>query len=183
MLLAGKIRIIGGQWRSRQIQFADDAQLRPTPDRVRETLFNWLGQDLTGMRCLDLFAGGGALGLEAASRGAEKVTMVEQNAKAVRNLRSSIEKLAASQVKLEHADARAFLAASPERYDIIFVDPPFASSLLADVLPLLPEKLEEGGQVYVESSDKLLPGDTWSIWKQGRASHVHYCLLNLRRDG
>ncbi|MCE7916986.1 MAG: 16S rRNA (guanine(966)-N(2))-methyltransferase RsmD, partial [Nitrosomonas sp. PRO5] len=106
MVKADRIRIIGGQWRSRLIQFADDELLRPTPDRVRETLFNWLGQDLTGKICLDLFAGSGALGFEAASRGAKQVTMIEQNMKAVRNLHSSIERLGASQVKLEHVDAR-----------------------------------------------------------------------------
>src|SRR5690606_19066499 len=106
-------------------QFSDDKQLRPTPDRVRETLFNWLGQDLTDKTCLDLFAGSGALGLEAASRGAKQVTLVERNIKIIRHLRSSIEKLGASQVKLEHADARAFLAADSARYDVIFVDPPY----------------------------------------------------------
>ena len=183
MVKTDRIRIIGGQWRSRLIQFADDELLRPTPDRVRETLFNWLGQDLRGKTCLDLFAGSGALGFEAASRGAKQVTMIEQNMKAVRNLHSSIERLGASQVKLEHVDARMFLTADSGRYDVIFVDPPFKSGLLAEVLPLLPAKLEEEGVVYVESSDKLLPDDTWSIWKQGRASHVHYCLLSLNPDG
>lgn len=183
MVKADRIRIIGGQWRSRLIQFADDESLRPTPDRVRETLFNWLGQDLIGKTCLDLFAGSGALGFEAASRGAKQVTMIEQNMKALRNLRSSIEKLGASQVKLEHVDARTFLAARSARYDVIFVDPPFKSGLLAEILPLLPAKLKENGGVYVESSDKLLPDDTWFVLKQGRASHVHYCLLNLNPDG
>ncbi|WP_350283748.1 16S rRNA (guanine(966)-N(2))-methyltransferase RsmD [Nitrosomonas sp.] len=183
MVKTDRIRIIGGQWRSRLIQFADDELLRPTPDRVRETLFNWLGQDLRGKTCLDLFAGSGALGFEAASRGARQVTMIEQNMKAVRNLRSSIEKLGASQVQLEHADARVFLTTGSGRYDVIFVDPPFKSGLLAEVLPLLPAKLEEDGLVYVESSDKLLPDDTWSIWKQSRASYVYYCLLNLNLNG
>lgn len=183
MLLTRKVRIIGGQWRSRLIQFADDELIRPTPDRVRETLFNWLGQDMTGKTCLDLFAGSGALGFEAASRGAKQVTMVEQNGNAVRNLRGSIEKLDASQVRLEPADARAFLTASSGRYDVIFVDPPFKSGLLAEVLPLLPAKLEKNGVVYVESSDKLLPDDVWTVWKQGRTSHVYYCLLNLGLDG
>ncbi|MCC6917251.1 16S rRNA (guanine(966)-N(2))-methyltransferase RsmD [Nitrosomonas sp.] len=183
MLLAGKVRIIGGQWRSRLIQFADDTLIRPTPDRVRETLFNWLGQDLTGKTCLDLFAGSGALGFEAASRGAERVVMVEQSMKAVRNLRDSIEKLGASQVALEHASAGTFLATGAERYDIVFIDPPFKSGLLVEVLPLLPEKLKEGGVVYVESSDRLLPDNTWSIWKQSRAGHVHYGLLSLNLDG
>jgi len=183
VLLAGRIRIIGGQWRSRLLQFSDDKLLRPTPDRVRETLFNWLGQDLTGKTCLDLFAGSGALGFEAASRGAKQVTMVEQSIKTVRNLRSSIEKLGALQIRLEHTDAQAFLAASPVRYDVIFVDPPYKSGLLAEVLPLLPAKLEENGVIYVESSNKLLPDNLWSIQKQGRASHVFYYLLALNSDG
>lgn len=183
MLLAGKIRIIGGQWRSRLLQFPDDKSLRPTPDRVRETLFNWLGQDLTGKTCLDLFAGSGALGFEAASRGAKQVTLVEQNMKIVRNLRDSIEKLGASQVSLEQTDARTYLAASSVRYDVIFVDPPYKSGLLTEVLPLLPAKLEENGVVYVESSDKLLPDNTWLIRKQGRASHVLYYLLTPNLNG
>lgn len=183
MLLAGRIRIIGGQWRSRLLQFSDDKQLRPTPDRVRETLFNWLGQDLTGKTCLDLFAGSGALGLEAASRGAKQVTLVEWNVKIIRHLRSSIEKLGASQVKLEHADARAFLAADSVRYDVIFVDPPYESDLLTEVLPLLPARLKENGVVYVENSEKLSLNGTWSIWKQGRAGHVLYYLLTLNSDG
>lgn len=179
----GKIRIIGGQWRSRLLQFSDDRLLRPTPDHVRETLFNWLGQDLTGKTCLDLFAGSGALGFEAASRGAKQVTMIEQNVKTARNLHNAIEKLAASQVKLEHTDARTFLKSSSERYDIIFVDPPYQSELLTEVLPLLSARLGENGVVYAESSDKLLLDNTWSIWKQGRASHVHYSLLTLNLDG
>ncbi|ABI60559.1 16S rRNA (guanine(966)-N(2))-methyltransferase RsmD [Nitrosomonas eutropha] len=184
MLLMGKIRIIGGQWRSRLLQFSDDKLLlRPTPDRVRETLFNWLGQDLTGKTCLDLFAGSGALGFEAASRGAKQVTMIEQNVKTTRNLRNAIEKLAASQVKLEHTDARTFLASNSEYYDIIFVDPPYQSGLLTEVLPLLPARLRKNGVVYAESSDKLLPDNTWLICKQGRASHVYYCLLTLNLDG
>ena len=183
MLLTGKVRIIGGQWRSRQLHFSDDKLLRPTPDRVRETLFNWLGQDLTGRTCLDLFAGSGALGFEAASRGARQVTMVEQNAKIACNLRNSIKELGALQIKLKHADARTFLATSSARYDVVFVDPPYNSELLMEVLPLLPAKLEENGVVYVESSSELLLDNIWSIWKKGRASHVIYYLLTLNFDG
>lgn len=179
----GKIRIIGGQWRSRSLQFLDDKLLRPTPDRVRETLFNWLGQDLTGKNCLDLFAGSGSLGLEAASRGARQITMVEHNAKMVRHLRSAIEKLIASQARLVHTDARVFLADNRVRYDVIFVDPPYQSNLLNEVLPLLPACLAEDGMVYVESHNTFLPDNTWSVFRQGRASHVHYGLLTLKSNG
>jgi 16S rRNA (guanine966-N2)-methyltransferase len=183
MSQAGRVRIIGGQWRSRIIQFPDSEQLRPTPDRVRETVFNWLGQDLTGKTCLDLFAGSGALGFEAASRGAQRVVMVEQDKKVMRSLQTSIERLHASQIRLENRNASMFLASDTERHDIIFLDPPFKSGLLFEILPLLPPRLTENGVVYVESNDKFLPHDPWSIWKQGRASKVYYCLLNLSRDG
>ncbi len=178
-----RVRIIGGQWRSRLIQFPDNEQLRPTPDRVRETLFNWLGQDLTGRTCLDLFAGSGALGFEAASRGAERVTMVEHDVKALHSLRISAAKLPAPQVKSIHMDVRIFLENDTERYDVVFLDPPFGSELLAEILPMLPSRMTEEGVVYVESRDRLVPDDAWSVWKQSRASHVYYGLLKLNRNG
>lgn len=175
----GVARIIGGQWRSRLISIPKGELIRPTPDRVRETLFNWLGQDLTGAACLDLFAGSGALGFEAASRGAETVVMVEKDAAAMRCLQASTSSLAADKVSLAHKHVSSFLAYDQNQYDIIFVDPPFDTGLLAEVLPKLPARLNPGGCVYVESRTKFVSDATWTIWKQSRAGNVNYCLLKL----
>lgn len=183
MSQAGQVRIIGGQWRSRYIHFANEAQIRPTPDRVRETLFNWLEQDLTGMHCLDLFAGSGALGFEAASRGAERVVMIEQNTKTIHALRTSAQALAARQVKLLCMDARAFLTRPTESFDVIFLDPPFASAIAAEIMPKLPPWLTESGMLYIEGAEQQLSDDIWSVWKQGRTRHVHYSLLKPNYHG
>jgi 16S rRNA (guanine966-N2)-methyltransferase len=122
------IRIIGGRWRSRILHFPDVPGLRPTPDRVRETLFNWLGQRLDGWRCLDLFAGSGALGFEAASRGAAEVVLVERDAKALAALRENVLKLdAAERVRIQPADARSYLDGACGNFDLILLDPPFDS--------------------------------------------------------
>ncbi len=182
MIKKGVARIIGGQWRSRLIGIPKGEKIRPTPNRVRETLFNWLGQDLTGTACLDLFAGSGALGFEAASRGAEVVIMVEKDVAAMRCLQASATSLAADKVSLVHRDATAFLAYDQNLYDVIFVDPPFDSDLLSAVLPLLPVRLNPQGCVYVENRGKLVANDPWIIWKQGRAGNVHYCLLKLANE-
>ena len=135
---SNSVRIIGGEWRRRQIRFPGSADLRPTPDRMRETLFNWLGQDLTGKTCLDLFAGSGALGFEAASRGAKQVVMVERDAQIFRALQATHTILGAGQVELARADALAFLQADARLYDVVFLDPPYHLHLLPRVLPLLP---------------------------------------------
>ncbi|MFZ1712214.1 MAG: 16S rRNA (guanine(966)-N(2))-methyltransferase RsmD [Nitrosomonas sp.] len=175
----GVARIIGGEWRSRLIGIPEGELIRPTPDRVRETLFNWLGQDLTGAACLDLFAGSGALGFEAASRGAETVVMVEKDTTAMRFLQTSVTSLAANKVSLVHKHAPTFLRYDQSHYDVIFVDPPFDTDLLPEVLPQLPERLCPGGCDYVESRKKFVPDATWTIWKQSRAGNVNYCLLKL----
>lgn len=171
------VRIIGGQWRSRRISVPKGELIRPTPDRVRETLFNWLGQDLTDTSCLDLFAGSGTLGFEAASRGARNVVMVEKDAAAMRCLRTSAANLAAEQIRLVHTHALNFLAYDQNRYDVIFVDPPFDTDLLSEVLPQLPARLNPGGCVYVESRTRFVSDITWTIWKQSQAGNVNYCLL------
>jgi 16S rRNA (guanine966-N2)-methyltransferase len=172
-----KVRIIGGAWRSRIVTFPSRADLRPTPDRVRETLFNWLGQDLTGKRCLDLFAGSGALGFEAASRGARRVVMVERDPAAFRALQASAGMLAASTVELKRADALEFLRADDEFYDIVFLDPPFRADYLAQVLPVLGPRLASAALVHVEApAAPALPPD-WEIWRSGRAGAVTHQLL------
>ncbi len=172
-----KVRIIGGTWRSRVIAFPTRADLRPTPDRVRETLFNWLGQDLTGKRCLDLFAGSGALGFEAASRGARRVVMVERDPATWRALQASAAALAASAVELKRADALEFLRADDGCYDVVFLDPPFRVDYLAQVLPALGPRLAPGACVHIEApaAPALAPG--WEIQRSGRAGAVTHQLL------
>ena len=172
-----RVRIIGGAWRSRVISFPPRKDLRPTPDRVRETLFNWLGQDLTGRACLDLFAGSGALGFEAASRGARRVLMVESDPLAFRALGASRDELDAATVELKRADALDFLRADTGAYDVVFVDPPFKAGYWPRLAPLLPPRLAPGALVYYESAmaPELAPG--WEIWRQRRAGQVRYQLL------
>jgi len=172
-----RVRIVGGTWRSRLIAFPPRKDLRPTPDRVRETLFNWLGQDLTGLSCLDLFAGSGALGFEAASRGARRVVMVENDATVFRALAASRETLGAVSVELKRADALEFLRSDAGVYDVVFLDPPFKADYWLRLAPLLPPRLAPGALVYYESAapPDLPPG--WETWKQGRAGQVAYHLL------
>ena len=156
--------------------------MRPTPDRVRETLFNWLGQDLTGRRCLDLFAGSGALGFEAASRGAAEVVMVENNRAAFRALQENSGNLACANVALHCEDGLGFARRQENRYDVIFLDPPFQSDYLPKVLPLLAGKLTEDGLVYVETGDVFKPDAAWRTVKSGRAGKVFYQLLQQTQE-
>lgn len=174
---SNSVRIIGGEWRRRLIHFPATADLRPTPDRMRETLFNWLGQDLTGETCLDLFAGSGALGFEAASRGARQVVMVERDAQVLRALQATHTMLGAVQVELVRADALAFVRSDARRYDVVFLDPPYHLQLLPRLLPLLPGRLNGGSRVYLES-DRLpeLPKG-YEMLRQSRAGRVHGLLI------
>jgi len=174
---SNSVRIIGGEWRRRLIHFPGVADLRPTPDRMRETLFNWLGQDLTGETCLDLFAGSGALGFEAASRGARQVVMVERDAQIFRALHATYTMLGADQVELARADALAFLRSDARCYDVVFLDPPYHLDLLPRLLPLLPSHINGGSRVYVES-DRLpeLPKG-YEVLRQSRAGRVHGLLI------
>ena len=174
-----RVRIIAGKWRSRIVKFPAAAQLRPTPDRVRETLFNWLGQRLEGLACVDLFAGSGALGFEALSRGAGRVVMVEADRAVVAGLRESARELGASGLDVVQADARAWLKQPGEGFDVAFVDPPYASDLAAACLALLPARLNEGARVYVESAAPLDPGPDWRVLREDRAGAVRYALYEL----
>ncbi len=173
----GELRIIGGAWRSRRIRFAERPGLRPTPDRVRETLFNWLGQDLDGWHCLDLFAGSGALGFEAASRGAARVVMVECDGAALRALEASRQALQAAAVTVQRGDALEFLHQCRERFDLVLLDPPFALDCWASLLDSLPSRLKTGALVYCERGAALQPGPGWTVVRQGRAGQVCYQLL------
>lgn len=175
----GKVRIIGGHWRSRLITFPEQPDLRPTPDRIRETVFNWLGQDLSGLSCLDLFAGSGALGFEAASRGAKQVVMVDADAKIYRALHENKEKLQAAQVELVMMNALNFMDSDVRRFDVIFLDPPYRLELLPELLPLLPSHLEKDGLVYTETKGTWIPDKQWNVKRSAKAGAVYYQLLEL----
>lgn len=176
-----RVRIIGGAWRSRLVRFPAREGLRPTPDRVRETLFNWLGQDLTGKACLDLYAGSGALGFEAASRGATRVVMVERDRETFRALQENAAVLGAAAVELARADALEFLRGDRGRYDVVFLDPPFGGGELDWVLPLLPPHLTADAPVYCESGRRWEVPPGWAAWKDGRAGQVKFQLLKWTR--
>lgn len=181
MAKTNQVRIIGGVWRSRRLGFPDHEGLRPSADRVRETLFNWLGQDLSGLSCLDLFAGSGALGFEALSRGAARVVMVEKSRGVCAALRSNAELLGAKNLLLHCGDALEFASAAQSdaaaRFDLVFLDPPFRSNLLAQALMRVVPLLRPGARIYVEGATAFAPSDGWRVQRQGRAGQVHYTLV------
>jgi 16S rRNA (guanine(966)-N(2))-methyltransferase RsmD len=177
--LRNRVRIVGGEWRSRWLRFPALPGLRPTPDRVRETLFNWLGQDLTGRVCLDLFAGSGALGLEAASRGAKLAVLVERDARVYRALEASVRALEARTVQLVRADALEFLAADTRAYDVVFLDPPYAMRERGPLLDAVRPRLAPGALVYLESSEFASSPAPWEVFRQTRAGGVHCQLLRV----
>jgi len=154
-----EVRLIGGAWRRSKLPVADRPGLRPTPDRVRETLFNWLGQDLTGWRVLDAFAGSGALGFEAASRGAAEVLLLERDPVLAASLKASQQRLKADAVSVQGADALAWMARSARAsYELVLLDPPFDTSLAAPALAAAAPLLVDGGWLYLEAPQPL---DTW----------------------
>jgi 16S rRNA (guanine(966)-N(2))-methyltransferase RsmD len=174
---SGRVRIIGGQWRSRFIAFPNRPGLRPTPDRVRETLFNWLGQDLSGLTCLDLFAGSGALGFEAASRGAKRVVMVEVDRQTRIGLEETRRALGAASVEIVAGEALDFLGRPAGPFDVVFLDPPFRQNELSKVLERLPCCLAAGARVYIEAARPVEPSAGWRELKRKRAGQVSYQLL------
>lgn len=182
-LTQGKVRIIGGEWRRRIISFPDYADLRPTPDRVRETVFNWLGQDLNGKVCLDLFAGSGALGFEAASRGARHVVMVESKSAIASALQVNAGKLKAARIELIKMDALAFIMSDSRKFDVIFIDPPYRLGLTPKLLPLLPSHITKDGVVYVEGENYLLSDEPWQSWRGKQVGKVYFQLLKLNENG
>ena len=183
---AGSLRIIAGKWRSRKLAFPAQVNLRPTPDRVRETLFNWLQADVPGSRCLDLFAGSGALGFEAASRGAAEVVMIEQNRTAASALARNIESLAADNIEIVVADALTWLSNDPVRkFDLVFLDPPYKAGLLAECCKRLEcgQRLAENAKIYAEHAagdDESFVPDNWVCLKHRRAGQVVYKLFSRR---
>lgn len=180
----GQLRIIGGSWRGRKLGFAPLPGLRPTPDRVRETLFNWLAPVIRGARCLDLFAGSGALGIEAASRGAAECVLVERDARAVQILREQIERLDARQVRLIEADAPVWLAGDARPFDIVFLDPPFNAGLLPECMNLLESRgwLAPEAWIYLETGHDTQPDfpANWALYRDKRAGQVSYRLIRRR---
>jgi 16S rRNA (guanine966-N2)-methyltransferase len=179
---AGRVRIVAGRWRSRLIEVPARPDLRPTPDRVRETLFNWLGQRLEGCACLDLYAGSGALGFEAASRGAARVVMVESDREVLAALRRSREQLGAQQVEIVAGDALGFLARPGERFDVVFLDPPFRQNALPALLAKLPPRLQPGARVYLEAAEPAQTAAPWRELKRARAGRVSTQLLQWSED-
>ncbi|QZA81645.1 16S rRNA (guanine(966)-N(2))-methyltransferase RsmD [Deefgea piscis] len=171
-----QVRVIGGQYKSRILKFPDSLALRPTPDRVRETLFNWLGQDCTGMVCLDLFSGSGALGFEAASRWAKKVVMIEAARPVVAALKSNQALLAANQIEIICSTAEHYLSRCQEQFDLVLLDPPFASTLLDEILPQIAKHLSPTARVYIECAQWPELSD-WEILREGKAGTVKYALL------
>jgi 16S rRNA (guanine966-N2)-methyltransferase len=180
------LRIVGGGWRGRRVHFPDSPGLRPTPDRVRETLFNWLQFSLAGARCLDLFAGSGALGLEALSRGAREVVFVDEAAAVAESLREELERLGGTaRARVLQTTAERYLGTPGEPFDLIFLDPPFGQGALAQPITLVEAGgwIEPGGAVYLECERQagapLLPPG-WDLVKSKSAGEVGYYLARVR---
>lgn len=185
---AGRLRIVAGNWRSRLLDIADVEGLRPTSERIRETLFNWLSPVIQGANCLDLFAGTGALGLEALSRGAASAVFVERSSVAAHQLRRNIELLDARGATVLQQDALAYLEGDfTRRFDIVFLDPPFAADLLDETCRLLQERgcLAEGAFVYLEQAAKARPPELpagWQLVKDKKAGQVRYMLARAGEE-
>lgn len=179
MSAAHQVRIIGGSWKRSKLPVVERPGLRPTPDRVRETVFNWLGQDLSGWRCLDAFAGSGAFGFEAASRGAAKVVLLERDEAVARSLRATALRLNAQALRVECADALAWMArADAEAFDLVFVDPPYDAGLHERAIAAAGRLLGPDGFIYVESRRAVVePSAPWRIFRKSRAGAVHFALL------
>jgi len=175
------LRIIGGEWRGRKVRFPPGAAIRPTPDRVRETVFNWLQADVPGSRCLDLYAGSGSLGLEALSRGARQVVFVDHDRAVTRHLRETLAELRCDRGQVIHSDAMGYLAAGAAPFDIVFLDPPYAGHLLAETCRRIEAAgwLRPGGVVYLEDAASEGPPELpagWTLLRSKRAGEVGYHL-------
>jgi 16S rRNA (guanine966-N2)-methyltransferase len=178
-----QLRIVGGRWRGMRIDFPDLEAIRPSPDRVRETLFNWLQTQISGARCLDLFAGSGALGIEALSRGASAVTFVDREPQVGRHLTQTLQRLGATGATVKTEDASRFLERTPQPFDLVFLDPPFASTLLPAVFARLPQGwLAPEAHIYVECPAEVpLPplSSGWTVYRSKQAGQVGYHLLRV----
>lgn len=173
-----EVRIIGGQWKRSKLPVADKPGLRPTPDRVRETLFNWLGQDLSGWRVLDAFAGSGALGFEAGSRGAAEVQMIERDAQLAKSLQQSKLRLKAGALRIDSADALTWMArCEPARFELVLLDPPFSADPFDPALKAAARLVVPDGLVYLEADREITPPEGLQAWKTAKAGTVHYGLF------
>jgi 16S rRNA (guanine966-N2)-methyltransferase len=178
-----QIRIIGGRWRGRRIRFPAVADVRPTPDRVRETLFNWLGQDLHGACTLDPFAGSGALSLEAVSRGATLAVAVDRKMELVRALDATGRMLGATGLETHCADAQAFLARETRLFDVVFLDPPFTAPTWEKLLPAAASRVAADGALYIEAATPVAAPSGFAIVRGDKAGQVHYYLLRRSSPG
>lgn len=181
------VRIIAGRWRGRRVRFASLPGLRPSPDRVRETLFNWLRADLPGARCLDLFAGSGVLGLEALSRGAGQVVFVDEAPEVTRQLTATLAEFGSTAGQVIRADAFSYLRGTPTPFDLVFLDPPFDRDWLPDLGTLLERQgwLAPHASLYLECAARPVPPRLpagWEVWRQGRAGEVGYYLVRRGRS-
>lgn len=171
------VRINAGEWRSRLLKFPDAQGLRPTPERVRQTVFNWLGQDLTGLNCLDLFAGTAVMGFEALSRNAKSAVLVEKSAVVYKAILDNKTALKAEAAKVLNQDALVFLQQNRQLFDVVFLDPPYGLGLLNKVLPLLSPHLTPDAVVYAEAEFKIESDEYWQVLKHSKAGNVFYHLL------
>ena len=178
-----QVRIIAGQWRGRMLPVIQQDEVRPTPNRVRETLFNWLQGRIEGSRCLDLYAGSGALGFESASRGAGQVTLVDNDPQVIAVLQKNIEMLRGDQLEVVCADGLAYLAMDHRQFDLVFLDPPYSKVSVSKLLDALTIEnvLKDKALIYVEGLPGTLPVNLpkqWQWWRQSRASQVEYGLIS-----
>ena len=180
--MSGEIRIIGGLFKGKKIKVLDSADLRPTPNRLRESLFNVLQFDIKGAYCLDIFAGSGALGIEALSRGARSVVFVEKNHKAYLQLQKNLIELQIKSSSVLHQDAVLYLQSCQEKFDIIFMDPPFQLNLWSTCVDIIEKKqlLKPQGLIYLESPQPIhLNPEKWSVKKQNKMGEVYYGIFEI----
>lgn len=175
---SNQVRIIGGQYRGRRLTFASAEGLRPTPDMVREKLFNWLGQDLTGKTVLDLFSGSGALGLEAASRHAKRVVMVDNQRQTLQSLQQNARELGLAQVETVFSDGLSFLKNQTEQFDVVFLDPPFAWRQWDDLFALLQNRLTSDAMVYIEAGVLPFKPEWLAEYREGKSGMSRFQLLH-----
>jgi 16S rRNA (guanine966-N2)-methyltransferase len=184
----GRLRIVAGKWRSRLLPVIEAQELRPTSERIRETLFNWLSPVIQGARCLDLFAGTGALGIEALSRGAAAVVFIEKSAVLADAIEMNLKKLEAERAEVRHQDAFGYLRnADPEAFDIVFLDPPFDTDPIAELCALMDERgwLAANAYIYIERDkdrEKPVLPDQWSMSREKVAGKVGYSLVTTTRQ-
>jgi len=181
-VLKNQVKIIGGLWKRKNISFLDCPGLRPTPSRVRETLFNWLNQDLTGKVCLDLFSGSGVIGFESLSRGALSVVMVEKSPQAYKMIENNKKLLQAQKARIHFMDALIFLQNNNTKFDIIFCDPPFNEGWEDKLFPQLANHLTKDGLIYFESESALKEHGEFNLLKKRKAGNVFYHLVTLKNN-